>query len=121
MGMFAALSVCEAGWATLASTAAGGALVAFLGWPASWLIGAMLAVSIAAFVFFGISMGSTATPEGVAAMWAWPGNVALLCVSGFATLLGGLYLRACPRLGSGDGALCGHDRGVLLCGRSFPQ
>lgn len=111
MKMVSPPSLHDLGWAagTLALAAAGGALFAFLGWPAGWLMGAMLAVSLAAFrdlpvglpprarevafLLLGISMGSTVSPEGLATMGAWPGSIALLCVSVLATLLaGGLYL-----------------------------
>lgn len=88
---------------TAAIAAAGGALFAALGWPAAWLMGAMVATAAAAlaglpvglpprlrdgaFVLLGISMGSSVTPESVAAMRAWPGSIALLVASIAATIL----------------------------------
>ena len=73
-------------------------------------MGAMIAIAIAAlaglpvglppslrevaFLLLGISMGSTVTPEGLAAMHAWPGSIALLCVSVLSTLfVAALYLQ----------------------------
>ena len=96
--------------ATAAIAAGGGGLFALLGWPAAWLMGAMIAIAIAAlaglpvglppslrevaFLLLGISMGSTVTPEGLAAMHAWPGSIALLCVSVLSTLfVSALYLQ----------------------------
>ena len=94
------------GWILLTAViaATGGALFAALGWPAAWLMGAMFAVASAAlaglpvglpptlrevaFLLLGISIGSSVTPEGMAAVRAWPGSIALLCVSVAATLLG---------------------------------
>ena len=77
--------------------AAGGALFAALGLPAAWLTGSMMAIVAAAmadlpvglparlrdvaFVLLGISMGSSATPESVTQMQAWPGSLALLPLS----------------------------------------
>ena len=88
---------------TMAVAMAGGALFASLGLPAAWLIGSMLATVGAvltglpvglpprlrdiAFLLLGVSMGSSATPESVAQMQAWPGSLALLAVSVVATLL----------------------------------
>jgi membrane AbrB-like protein len=89
--------------------AAGGTLFAALGLPAPWLTGSMTAIVIAAlaglpvglptrlrdiaFVLLGISMGSSATPESVTQMQAWPGSLALLASSVVATLFGGaVYL-----------------------------
>jgi membrane AbrB-like protein len=46
-----------------------------------------------AFLLIGISMGSGVTPEGLAAMIAWPGSIALLCLSVLSTLfVGAAYL-----------------------------
>lgn len=93
-----------AGWtlATAALATGGGALFAALGWPAAWLMGAMVAVAFAAlaglpvglptrvrevaFLLLGISIGSAVTPEGLATMAAWPGSIALLAVSVLSTL-----------------------------------
>ena len=79
---------------TVLVAAAGGGLFAWLGLPAAWLTGSMVATVAAvcaglpvglparlrdaAFVLLGISMGSSATPESVAQMQAWPGSIALL-------------------------------------------
>lgn len=82
---------------------AGGGLFTLAGWPASWLMGAMVAVAAAAlaglpvglpprlrdgaFVLLGISMGSSVTPESISAMRAWPASIALLAASIAATIL----------------------------------
>ena len=112
------------GWLLLTMTiaAAGGALFAALGLPAPWLTGSMTAIVAAAmaglpvglparlrdvaFVLLGISMGSSATPESVAQMQAWPGSLALLALSvrGNSVRRRGLP-RAGPRLGPGHRAL----------------
>ncbi len=79
---------------TLALGTAGGALMTWLGAPASWLSGAMLAVAVAnlsglpvavpdrvrsgVFVLLGTSIGSAVTPEALAQMQAWPGSFAVL-------------------------------------------
>jgi uncharacterized protein len=93
------------GWLLLTMTiaAAGGALFAALGLPAPWLTGSMTAIIAAAlaglpvglptrlrdfaFMLLGISMGSSASPESVAQMQAWPGSLALLALSVIATML----------------------------------
>lgn len=89
----------------LGVAAAGGAALATLGWPAGWLMGAMLATAAAAtagldvalpgrlrdaaFLLLGISIGSSATPESLHQLAAWPASVALLGVSVLATMLAG--------------------------------
>ena len=119
------------GWLLLTMTiaAAGGALFAALGLPAPWLTGSMTAIVAAAmaglpvglptrlrevaFMLLGISMGSSATPESVAQMQAWPGSLALLALSVVATLFAGaVYLervhgwdRVTARCASMPGAL----------------
>jgi uncharacterized protein len=99
------------GWLllTVMIAGAGGALFAVLGLPAPWLTGSMMAIVAAAmadlpvglparlrdvaFVLLGISMGSSATPESVMQMQAWPGSLALLALSVVTTLLAGaVYL-----------------------------
>ena len=93
------------GWILLTAliAATGGGLFAALGWPAAWLMGAMVATAAAAiaglpvglppqlrvgaFLLLGISMGSSVTPESLAAMRTWPGSIALLVVSIAATIL----------------------------------
>jgi membrane AbrB-like protein len=94
---------------TMTIATAGGALFATLGLPAPWLAGSMMAIVAAAmadlpvglparlrdvaFVLLGISMGSSATPESVTQMQAWPGSLALLALSVVATLFAGaVYL-----------------------------
>ena len=88
---------------TLLVAAAGGSLFAWLGLPAAWLTGSMVATVAAvfaglpvglparlrdaAFVLLGISMGSSATPESVAQMQAWPGSIALLGLAVLLTML----------------------------------
>ena len=67
----------------------------------------------AAFVLLGISMGSSATPESVTQMLAWPGSLVLLALSVVATLFAGaVYLervhgwdRVTARCASMPGAL----------------
>ena len=92
---------------TLGLGVAGGGLFAWLGLPASWLSGAMIAVAVAAlagapvlmparlrdgaFVLLGILMGAAVTPETVAQMVAWPVSVALLVISIVATVASGTY------------------------------
>jgi membrane AbrB-like protein len=92
------------GWILLTAViaATGGALLAALGWPAAWLMGAMAAVAAAAlaglpvglpprlrdgaFLLLGISMGSSVTPGSLLAMRTWPGSIALLVASVAATI-----------------------------------
>jgi uncharacterized protein len=81
-----------------------------MGLPAAWLAGAMIAVAAAAlagvpvavptgvrfiaFVFLGLSMGTTVTPETVKQVAAWPFSLALLALSVITTLaVGAAYLR----------------------------
>ena len=88
---------------TVLVAAAGGGLFAWMGLPAAWLTGSMVATVAAvcaglpvglparlrdaAFVLLGISMGSSATPESVAQMQAWPGSIALLGLAVLLTML----------------------------------
>ena len=88
---------------TVLVAAAGGGLFAWMGLPAAWLTGSMVATVAAvcaglpvglparlrdaAFVLLGISMGSSATPESVAQMQAWPGSIALLGLAVLPTML----------------------------------
>src|SRR3712207_702398 len=81
---------------TLALGTAGGALMAWLGAPAPWLSGAMLAVAVAVlsglpvavpdrvrsavFVVLGTSIGSAVTPEALGEMRDWPGSFLMLAV-----------------------------------------
>jgi hypothetical protein len=82
---------------TLALAAAGGAVLTVLNVPAGWLLGAMVTVSAttlsgvatymprptlaAASIFFGISIGSSATPEAVAQLPGWMISLLLLLLS----------------------------------------
>ena len=82
---------------TLVLGTAGGVAVGLTGFPAGWLSGAILAVSIAAlagrpmyvpnalarvfYVIMGISFGGTVTPETVKGMATWPLSLALLALS----------------------------------------
>ncbi len=84
---------------------AGGAVLSLLGAPAAWLMGAMIATAAAslagidvglpprlrngAFLLLGISMGSSATPDSLHQLAAWPASVALLGLSVLATMLAG--------------------------------
>lgn len=96
--------------ATGAIAAAGGAIFTALGMPTSWLTGAMFATAAAAlsglpvdlpprlrevaFLFLGISIGSSVTPESIRAMIDWPASIALLAVSVVATMYASsFYLR----------------------------
>ena len=90
---------------TLALAGGGGAAFAALGLPAGWLMGAMIATAAAAilglevglpprprdlaFLLVGISIGSSATPESLRQIAAWPASVALLALSVAATLFAG--------------------------------
>jgi uncharacterized protein len=88
----------------------GGAALGLPGFPAGWLSGAILAVSIAAiagrpvripdplaritFVLTGISLGGAVTPEALGGMGAWPASLALLAVGmTILTAAVALYLR----------------------------
>jgi uncharacterized protein len=95
---------------TLLIGGTGGMALGLPGFPAGWLSGAILAVSIAAlagrsvripdplaritFVITGISLGGAVTPEAVGGMSAWPASLALLAV-GMTVLTAAvaLYLR----------------------------
>lgn len=83
--------------ATLAIAGAGGVAFWALGLPAGWLVGAMVATSVAAlagvarpiptrlrdpiFVLLGVSMGSAVTPATLAGVAEWPGSMAALAVA----------------------------------------
>lgn len=93
--------------ASLVLTASVGSLgdgvFAWLGMPASWLAGSMIAVAAAAlagwpiivpaavrnaaFVLIGVSMGAGVTREALGQMAAWPLSLAILAVSVIATLV----------------------------------
>jgi membrane AbrB-like protein len=82
---------------TLAIAAAGGATLGFLGVPAGWLSGAILAVAAAAFagrpplmpslltraifVVIGISLGAVVTPQTLHGVAAYPASIAVLIVA----------------------------------------
>lgn len=88
---------------TAAVGSLGGGLFAWLGLPAAWLAGSMVAVAAAAlagwplvvpaairntaFVLIGVSMGAGVTREALGQMAAWPLSLAILAVSVIATLL----------------------------------
>jgi membrane AbrB-like protein len=95
---------------TLLVGAAGGALFTWLGLPAGWLSGSMIAVAVAAlatrpvyvpprlaqvvFVAVGTSLGAAVTPETLRGIGLWPLSVALLAAGiTLATLSSALYLR----------------------------
>lgn len=114
---------------TMTIATAGGALFVALRLPAPWLTGSMVVMVVAAlaglpvglpgrlrdvaFVLLGISMGSSATPESMAQIQAWPGSLALLALSVVSTLFAGaVYLervhgwdRVTARCASMPGAL----------------
>lgn len=107
----------------------GGALFAWLGFPAGWLSGSMIAVAGAAlgqrpvhvpapfarvvFVAIGISLGAAVTPETLRGVATWPFSVILLGIATIcATFASAFYLRKLHRwdllsalLGSMPGAL----------------
>lgn len=82
---------------TLALAAFGGAAAALLALPAAWLSGSMFAVGIATisgvrtrvpawmietvFVFLGVSMGASVTPQTLERIAAWPLSMALLALT----------------------------------------
>lgn len=82
---------------TLAFGAAGGVLLGLSGFPAGWLSGAIVSVSIAAlagrpmaipswfarvtFVVMGISLGSAVTPETLASLRTWPASLVCLTLA----------------------------------------
>jgi membrane AbrB-like protein len=82
---------------TLLVACAGGLALGLPGFPAGWLSGSIIAVSIAAlagrpmhvpdtlarisFVLTGISLGGAVTPDTVAGMAAWPASLAALTVA----------------------------------------
>lgn len=89
--------------------AAGGGVFAFLGLPAAWLSGAMVAVAAyavsgrgrpvptqlrdVAFVFLGVSMGAGVSPEALDGITRWPLSVVVLIgVQPFVIGLVALYL-----------------------------
>lgn len=99
---------------TLLIAALGGALFTWLGFPAGWLSGAMVAVAGAAlagrrmhvpmpaarvvFVAVGISLGAAVTPETLRGVATWPFSVALLLLAVlFATTASAFYLRKIHR------------------------
>jgi membrane AbrB-like protein len=83
--------------ATLLLALAGGALATFVGLPASWLSGAMIAVTAASldrldsrlppwligfsFLLIGTALGAGLTPELLRSLGAWPFSLAMLVVS----------------------------------------
>jgi membrane AbrB-like protein len=89
---------------TLAIGAVGGAILTYLGMPAGWLSGSMIAVAIAAlagrpmaipvplsriiFVLIGISLGGAVTPETLKGISTWPLSVVLLCVAMICAMFG---------------------------------
>lgn len=82
---------------TIAVAAAGGALFAFLGMPAAWLSGSLVATSAlaiagfpaqlpeglrrATFIVLGISIGAAVTPETIAGIRTWPITMFFLTLS----------------------------------------
>ncbi len=95
---------------TLLIGTVGGALLTWLGFPAGWLSGAMIAVAIAAlagrpvqvpvplarvvFIAVGISLGAAVTPETLRGVSTWPFSVAMLAVAVLcATFASAYYLR----------------------------
>jgi uncharacterized protein len=95
---------------TLVVGAAGGATLGMAGFPAGWMSGSIVAVSICAiagrpvlfpnglamvvFVVMGTSLGAAVTPATLEQMAAWPLSMAALAVSmGLLTLSVTLYLK----------------------------
>ncbi|MCA1243581.1 AbrB family transcriptional regulator [Stappia stellulata] len=93
--------------ATLVVGALGGALFAWVGLPAAWLSGAMIAVALASlakmpahvptplrdglFVVLGVTMGTGVTPDTIARIGEWPFTMALLGLTMIA-VMGATYL-----------------------------
>jgi len=116
------LLTCE----TLLIAAAGGAALGLVGFPAGWLSGSIIAVSVVglagrpvripeplarlSYVVMGISLGGAVTPETLAGMARWPLSLAILLLAMIA-LTGAVtvYLRA----------VHGWDRATALLA-SFP-
>jgi membrane AbrB-like protein len=127
----------------LAVAAAGAMACALAGVPAAWLTGAMIAASIAisglgwrppsrpivdvAMLLCGLLLGSSATPEALAAMSRYPGSLALLLMSivmimvvtGGYLVLGPKWARPDAMLASAPGALSAvmgiaMDKGIPL-------
>jgi membrane AbrB-like protein len=101
---------------SLAAAVAGGALGAWLGVPAGWLSGAMAACAIltasgrgaqlaplprvVALAFAGMALGSSVTPQMLAAFGRYPASLAMMCVSvGVGVALGALLV---SRVGGWD-------------------
>ncbi len=95
---------------TLALGFAGGTALGLTGFPAGWMSGAIIMVSIAAlsgrpvtmppmltrvtFALTGISLGATVTPETVAGMATWPLSLVILGIAVLAlTVAVAVYLR----------------------------
>lgn len=82
---------------TLIAAAIGGWIFNSLGWPAAWLAGGTIGVVILTaagfrpavpqlvrapiFLFLGISVGASVTPETLENLWRWPVSIAALAVS----------------------------------------
>lgn len=92
----------------------GGGLFAWLGFPAGWLSGSMIAVAVAAlarrpmqmppplarvvFVAVGISLGAAVTPETLRGVATWPFSVVMLAVAVIcATFASAFYLNKLHR------------------------
>lgn len=89
---------------TLLIGAIGGAILTYVGMPAGWLSGSMIAVAIAAlagrpmsvpapmarvvFVLIGISLGGAVTPETLKGVATWPLSVILLCIGMVCAMFG---------------------------------
>jgi hypothetical protein len=111
---------------TLLVAAVGGCTLGFAGFPAGWLAGAIIAVSVTAlagrtmripdrisrvtYVVMGASLGSTVTPATIAGMTRWPLSLVFLTVAMFGiTAAVAIYLRL----------VHGWDRATAVLG-SFP-
>lgn len=91
---------------TLGAGAVGGALFFWLGLPAAWISGALVATIIlavagfqvtvpeslrfCAFIILGTSMGTVLTPEMLARAGSWPISMACLAASVAGTMIGGV-------------------------------
>lgn len=96
------MKTCGALALTAAVGSLGGGLFTWLGMPASWLAGSMVAVAAAAlarwplvvpaairntaFVLIGVSMGAGVSGEALGQMAAWPLSLAILAISVVVTL-----------------------------------
>lgn len=92
---------------TMAIAAAGGAVFAYLGFPAGWMAGSLLCTAVAAlsgrsihvptpvtrvfFIALGMVIGGVATPETLRGMATWPASIVFISVAMVALTLASSY------------------------------